>query len=340
MSLFRLALAVSLLATACSSMAQGRPRGGGPPDGPPRDPPRQFNPQVKDPTLKKMMQASGRLRYSGVRVVEFRADGERLRNVEIVTVDGPRSRTEFGPGSTWIGQIIVENANQRKHFFPDRNEIHLLPRRRDELGARFGRMLHDVQNGRLQLKSEPGGDVAGHETRKISVVDPRGNVIQKLWIDIETGLPLKRELFDPSGVRSGYFEFNRVNYRPNFSDADFEINKRGAKVVTLDDQLEQVAKRIGLPAYRLPKDSPFKLDSIRPVPLGENQKGIAQVYVDGGFRLSLFVIPSAVDPNRIQRFGGDRFDAASKRLRGATVVLVGDIPRDRLTRLIESISSN
>src|SRR5438105_3986950 len=77
--------------------------------------------------LRKALEAGPRLRYTGKRRVEFRRDGKTEAYTEIVTRDGNKMRIEFPAGSTYTGQVIVETKGVRKHFFPDKNEIHVSP---------------------------------------------------------------------------------------------------------------------------------------------------------------------------------------------------------------------
>ena len=86
--------------------------------------------------LKLAIRKSDSLKFVGTRTVEFRRRGDTVRITEYVTRDGQRIRLEFPEGSDFAGQVIVENASERKHYLPATNEIRILPPRKDESDRR------------------------------------------------------------------------------------------------------------------------------------------------------------------------------------------------------------
>ena len=282
-------------------------------------------------TLRKMVESSGRLRYTGQRTVEFRLNGERSRNIEFVTVDGRNLRVEFADGSASAGQVIVENDKGRFQYFPGRNEIEQGPRQRDEVIARLKGMIGGA--GRVNFSETAGGQVAGRTTTNVVFTDKRGNVVQRLWIDIETGLPLRREILDPSGSRVGFFEFTRINFRPSIRPEDFEIRRKGAKLVRPVDRVKQAAAELKLTAYVL--GSGAELVNARK--LGAKAGVLVQTYRLGGTRVSLFQTEGDVNPERLKRSGDGRVNSYRWQAHGYTFVLMGDLPQDQLRRLSESL---
>lgn len=314
-ALRRLALVAALGACVAGALAQPgrRPVAGGGP---------------RHPLLAKMIQAEGTLAYSGRRIVEFRSGADRVRQTEIVLRNGWQARTEFEAGSANAGQIVIENRTQRWHFFPETNEIHVLPPRRDEIQLRIGQLMRE----RVQIVEAAGDTIAGVPTRELSFTDPRGNVIQRLWIDPKTGLALKRELYDLVGAKMGSFEFTRVNFRPAFSDGDFQIQRRGAKVVTLGEQIRRIALRLGLQPTRLPESEPYELEAVRPVDLA-GRKVMAQHYFGERGRLTLFQVAGDMDRDRLRQLARPGVVSRVWRRQGATFVLVGDVGAEELDRL-------
>lgn len=284
-----------------------------------------------------MIEAQNRLRYSGLRVVEMRLGPDRERNTEIVLRDGPLQRTEFTQDSPNAGQIIVENAQRRRHFFPATNEIQVLPARRDEVQSRMRVLLRQIVDGTLRLRVEPGGEVAARRTQLAIFDDPKGNPVQRLWIDAETGMLLKRELFDPVGSRIGFFEFKRINYRPTFTPDDFEIVRKGARVVTLDDQIRIMSRRLSIPAVRIPDSDDLHLESVRPLELGTT-RAMMQSYTGDRGRVTLYHVAGSIDPQRLRRLAGNsNLGVYSWEDSGRTLALIGDMPASDLERLSRTI---
>jgi len=309
-------------------MAQPGPRGrpGGPGPGGP-------GPEL----LRKMLQSQPTLRFSGTRVVEFRNGPDRVRNTEIVLKDGERQRIEFSPDSPNAGQIIVENGRERRQYDPQKNEIQVLRPRREEMIGRLGMLARQIREGGLRFRIDAGGEIAGVATKQMILTDPEGNVVHRMWIDPATGMLLKREILDPVGTRIGFFEFTKVNFNPRFSPDDFRILRRGAKVVTLDDLVGRIAKKLGFSPLRIPASEPYELEDVRPVDLGP-RKGMMQMYSGAKGRFSFYQVTGEIDQRRLERLaGGPRFDVYSWRSGERTLILVGDVGRSELERLSKTI---
>lgn len=331
MNLMRAWIIVGIIATTVVANAQrARPQGDIRPN------PAQ-NQVLREPILQKLMQARGRLRFSGTRTVMIKVDGDRLRVVEHVLRDGFRQRTEFADGSPNEGQIIVEDEQRRQHYFPGRNEILILPPRADEIYGRFRRQLREVSNGRLKFKSGPGGVIAGVPTEMGEIVDQQGNPVQRFWIDMRTGMMLKRELYDPVGGMAGAFEFTRINYEPVISRGDFELVRRGAKLVSPSDLLQQVSQQTDIRPMRLPESSPYKLEDVRPLDL-PNGTGMIQVYTGGDDgRFSFFIVRGNVDPQRLRRLLGQSLNFVAWRKGDLAFALMGDLPKRELDQIADQL---
>lgn len=285
------------------------------------------------PEAVRIALANGpRLRYSGTRIVEFRAGSEFKRHVEFVRRDGERTRIEFPPDSEFAGQIIVENSEQRRHYLPDTNEILMLPARREEAFERLKGMLQLVRQGQLQVQVVPGGPIAGFRTQSATLADRNGNPVQRLWIDPRSGMILKREIFDRVGTRVGSFEFTNVQLAPIFRPNEFDIARRGARQVTPEMQMRRMANQAGLPAATLPADSGWELESARLLRLG-GEPVLAQTYLGRTARLSLFIVKDRVDERRIRSLAGQDFNVELWVTNGVTYALVGSVPKPDLAAI-------
>jgi len=290
------------------------------------------------PVLRRALLNAPRLRYAGTRVVEFRRNGSSDRHEETITRDGQFVRIEFPEGSPMQGQIIVENATERRHFFPDKNEIFILPPRRDEAFGRLTRML-SAGRGKVAVTTGPGAEIAGVKTEQIVISDRPGNVIQRLFIDPDSGLILKRELFDQGGAPVGGFEFKTVNLSPRINRRVFKLVVKGAKVVTPADLLERLAKEKGFLPSVLPTSSGYRLEGsyVRPI---EGKDVLIENYTSSeGRRLTLFQLTRPISPDKMRDFSKrDNVKAVTWQVQGYTFVLVGNLDESTLLRIARPLN--
>lgn len=321
-----LGLALTLLAAAALAQGQGGPGGrrGGPKDfGLPEDAP---------PILKKAFAASFRLKYSGERVVTFRRGPERRKHTEYVIKDGPRIRLEYPEDSFFAGQIVVENRGERYQYFPSSNEIHVGPAFFENSFDRLRLLLK--KTGEEKVKVEVGGNetVAGVRTTAVAFKEPKGNVIQRIWIDERTGMLLKREMYDPVGSVVGSFEFTKVNFSPVIQPEDFKIVRQGAKVITAEDTAMKLVRENGLiPAFL--RDRGFKLFSSRVMGRTSASKVLILTYQTKNAPLSLVQVAGSFNEENLKSLAGRMFKIHIWTLQGRTFALIGDKSEDDLKRL-------
>lgn len=283
-------------------------------------------------SLRAAISQGPRLAYSGTRIVEFRVGDALKHHVEIVRRRGDQTRIEFPAGSDYEGQIIVEDAEQRRQYLPDSNEILLLPARREEAFDRLKAMMGAIRSGQVRVSATPGGPVAGFRTEMVAVSDLDGNPLQRLWIDPISGMILKREMFDRVGTRVGFFEFRNAELNPRFRPEEFQIQRRGADEVSPEMQLHRLARSSGLPAKLIPAGQGFRLESVRLARLA-NQSVLVQAYVGRNGRLSLFALKGPVDRQQIRRLAQGDFNVHVWSADGATFALAGDLSPVQLAAL-------
>jgi outer membrane lipoprotein-sorting protein len=278
------------------------------------------------PILRKALLASPHLSYVGTRLVEFRHNGVAERHSEIITRRGDMVRIDFPDDSPQAGQVIVENREERRHYYPDKNEIQILPPRHEEALQRLGRI---VGKGDRKFGLSSGGflQVANIRTEQVVVSDKDGNVVQRIYIDPQTGLILKRAFFDEVGTSAGGFEFTRIEYSPHIDPSVFWIRRKGARIVTPAELLDRLARANGFTPVTLPWSSGFRLEgsNIRKI---EGEPVLMQTYEGRqGRHLSLFQLKRSVSPDRLRKYAARQgFQFVSWRTDGNTLVLMGSIP--------------
>ncbi len=296
------------------------------------------SPQVPE-VLRTAITAGARARYTGRRTVQFWRDMKNPRHDEIVIRDGQKTRIEFPEGSKFQGQIIVEDAVERRHYFPERNEVMISPPRHEESEQRLFRLAQRGSRGNVVLSTAPGERVAGYSTEQVLVADRQGNVLQRLYIEPRTGVLLKRDVFDPGGARIGSFEFTQIELDPPAIDPSvFRFERKGVRVVTPYDELRKIAGKNRFLPFSLPTSTGYRLDEVRMAhPHGEDV--LVQVYVSRHGKLSLFELRSQVSPERLREFARDELHASSWQANGFTFVLVGSLDQTQLDRLAQAAAN-
>ncbi|MFQ3587849.1 MAG: hypothetical protein SNJ76_09330 [Fimbriimonadaceae bacterium] len=326
------AVSALLLGTHGSAFAQ---RGGSP-----RTMAPLVSPEERDrilsglpPLVRRMINEASRTRMSGERVVEFRARGERRRHREFIWKDGVRQRIEFSDDSPFAGQVIVETANERQHFFPDRNTIVVGTPRREEILGRMMGIFRRVGTDGFRVEREGDGIVAGIRCEQFAIRDRDGNVLQRLWIEPRSAALLKRELFDATGSRVGLTEWVRVDFSPRFRDDDFVIRRAGARIETPQSRAREEMRRRGFLEVFLPADLGFKFIGGR-VLSGPNMPDIyMQVYMSDSSQLSFFQVRGDLDVRRMREQAGPNMRVHSWTRADRTWALLGNIPQAEMERI-------
>lgn len=331
--------------------------GGRGPEGP-RGPggPKGQGPDLPGPEgqlVRKYFQMQRTAKFAGVRFQEVMTPQGWVSGSENVLQDGPRRRVTFGRDSQHYGEVMVDDGKQRLHFFPDTNEIHIMPRLGEDFGGRMGpppgggppgEKPHNKE-GRfgqhgprgVQAKATPGGQVAGRLTTLVSVLDNSGNPLQKMWFDIKTGVLLKREGFDLTNRRVAYMEFREINYRARLTNEDFQLRKAGAKIITPEILLSREAKRQGLPPYVLTHND-LQLEGVMGREF-KNKRGLACVYGSPEGRLTLMIVQGNPRLDQLDRMAG-RFGQAFSWTQGpCTFILMGPTEKSKLQAYSRTLST-
>lgn len=285
--------------------------------------------------LELSRKSAGKLRYSGIRKVQMKLGPDTVQHTEYILRDGMRTRIWFPDEGSFRGQIIVETEKERRHFFPDRNQIEVMPPRRPEHFTRIGKPGRDGKP-RATFRVFDGDTIAGRETRRVDAVGSNGAVFMKMWIDSKTGLTLKRVVYGKHGPQAT-FEFTSVDYKPQLKKSDFELTIRGARVMTPRDRLDDLIKRGGFQSVVLSPKDPYKLESAR-IQRIENVSALVQVYVKNDGRVSLYQVKAPIDPNRLRRSSrGERVGTYSWQKNGTSFVLIGDLTDNKLREIAQRL---
>ncbi len=291
--------------------------------------------QPVPPLIDKVMKASMSLRYRGERRIQLRFGPDLVQHTEYILKDGPRTRLWFPDEGSFRGQIIIENEGERRHYFPDRNVIEVLPPRREEHAGRFSKF--GKGRGTPTFKIDDGGVIAGFTTKQVEISGPTGTVFLRMWVDPRSGLVLKRVMYNKKGEQQAIAEFVRVDLNPTIKRSDFELDIRNAKIISPREKLSELITRGGFANVAIPPKGPFQLESSR-IQRIENVPALVQVYVSKNGRLTFFQIKTAVNPEELKRFGrGEKVNSYSWQKAGASFVLLGDLSEADLRKIAANL---
>jgi hypothetical protein len=281
--------------------------------------------------LERARHVDASLKFAGVRTVEFRRGPRSDKFVEFVSRLKGITRTDFADDSPMRGQIVLEATGYRKHYFPDRKEIFVGPAR-DDIGVM--RLFGDDPPEYRELD---GDAVASRPTRLIELL-VGGKVLQRMWIDSEHYIVLKRTMFTPRGDPMGGFEFTNIDFRPTLKWADFSLKIPGAKVVTPYDLLDRIVSGGDFVNVAWKPRDGVRLESARVQRIRE-QDVLVQTYQDGKTRLTLFQLQGQVDSDRLTRFTGPRSRVVRWLKDGRTFVAIGEGSKERLEALVRKLGA-
>jgi hypothetical protein len=277
--------------------------------------------------------------YEGRLTREFERGPQNLKHDEIVFRDGPLTRIEFPTGSKYSGQIIVENVRERRYYMPDKNEIYIFPSRREENFVRLTGLARRADRRKIFLSEAPGERIAGISTEQVVVRDLAGTVTQRMFIDPRSGVVLKREVFDALGRETGYFVFTQINLRPGRFEASlFRLERPGARVVTAEDTLREVAAREGFTPVNFGPSTGYRLEAARVANI-EQDRVLVESFVSKRGRLTLFELRSAVSPERLKRVAHGEVQVYSWEKDGKWFVLFGPRTEGELVQLAQTLSN-
>lgn len=277
--------------------------------------------------LKRVVDGSSQVDYSGKRVIEFKVGPDMKAHTELVLRSAGRTRIDFPQGSSLSGQVIVEVPDRREHYFPDTNEIRILPPRRQDAVERLKFFVDERSRFKFDVTS--GGRVAGRTTQMITVSDTKGNKLQELWVDEQKPMVLKRTMFDPVGTLVGQFEFVSIDFEPRIPRDAFRIRRRGATYVTIEQYAERLAKEKGFaPALLNEGQAKLEFAEMRQF-MGKDV--FVQVYEYAGKRVTLFQVEKNLDTSRLGR--GRNVAVHSWTFNGRSYALVAELPKSKLEEL-------
>jgi outer membrane lipoprotein-sorting protein len=210
------------------------------------------------------------------------------------------------------------------------------------------------------FRTEPGEEIAGRETRmfEFSPLQEGSRPRRRAWVDTETGLVLRMEIFSPENKLYMMSVFENIDYMPKVSPASFTMPApKGVRVVEstegqclgITEAAETAQFPVGLPEY-VPRG--FVRKCVR-AKKSRDYGEVQVLYSDGLSLLSLFQSSRFRDPAAKMNKGsrtlavGDRdgelrqhglLAALSWPSPWAQLTLIGEISSVEMVKVAESIT--
>jgi len=326
--MFPLAKSANLLASCAllglSAAAEGQPA---PQSGSPRE------------WLEKMNSALAQRNYDGT---FLHLSGGRVETMRIVHRVVGGEVTERLMSLDGSGREFVRNSHELTCYLPDQNTILVEPRQSS--GPFFG-SLPQFSAGAEQvyeLETLPSIRVLGRATHGIAV-SPKDQFRfgYRLWLDQQTGMPLKTQLCDSSGHVIEQIQFAHLEMPDNIPDSALTASMplAGMRVLRQAANDEPARKGGGFRAIELPPGFHLLVSGAR-VLGGVGDPVMHLVYSDGLATVSVFVEPGTAtapspgpqEPVRV----GSGF-AFSTVVQGHQVTAVGEVPEVTVEFIAHSV---
>ncbi len=282
--------------------------------------------------LKRAVEAQSKIRMRGVRSVEQLEGPLQGRYVDYLLRDGLRTRITFPENAPNHDTIIIETPAWREEFNPRENVIRRMKGERAGSGMMLQRLFEVAKNGGARIQEFDAQPIAGRKAIGIAAVAPNGTAAARLWIDQATGLVLKAEHYAPDGTKRGGYEFTRVEYDPNIPPNAFSLPRKGVRVIDVGEPGVKVGWQIVAPTW-IPDGMREAQRQSRML----NGREILMIHYKGpGMNMTVFQAPGTDAPMPPDRPKA-RIAFVSKKIGKIWVVVVGNLGRDVLQRVLNSV---
>ena len=304
--------------------------------------------------LDELLPRAAQTAYRGRKVVvDFSHASPQVTSMTVLCQPGGRERREF---HATHGLLVVDGEFSWQ-YLPEQGVVLKRPSR-----GEGGELLRPEQLRRALVSYEvrvaPSDPVAGRRSRALEFIPRQGGSRprRRIWVDEETGLVLRTEVYGTDSRLSRLTVFEALEYRPTLDAAAFTMRvPAGARVVEAAPESclepEEAGRVAGLPVA-LPAYLPagFARQCIR----ARRQRDYGEVqvvYGDGLSLLSLFESTGLRDPGgaaagppvAVGRWTGRWHEMGlvtgiSWGTPGAHFALLGELSREELRRIAGSVA--
>ncbi|MCA0362135.1 MAG: hypothetical protein LCH41_13910 [Armatimonadetes bacterium] len=288
-------------------------------------------PPTPEALVKRLSDGAKKVTYAGVRSVTMRMPEGRTRSFEErILRKGLRWVITYPDNSPYAGQAVYELEGKSYNYNAAKNEVRVAP-------SRFADAVTETirpPRGGGSLIAKAGTTVASRSTWVIEAKDREGVVRQRIWVDRNEALILKREVLDSKGNVFAGFQFTSIRFNASIPKGAFDL-PRGAKIITLDAELRQLAKEAGITPAILDPKTGYTLAGVSKMEV----KGVTilrQFYVSETGRVSLMQTkkaPESMNPGTQSR----RFRVYTWESGGQAYALIGEMDQKELEKLAKRV---
>lgn len=313
--------------------------------------------------LRAASTADARVSYTGAvsSVIYGRGDHTDATVVKIDHQAGKRWRVWYVAPADAYGRLIVSDGGHTYQYEPKLGKVFRIDfiqfAPTIAAGADVAQVLHNYS---VQLGGE--SSVAGRSARTLSINSKySGVLVERLWLDRETDLVLRRETYHADGTIAGRTSFDNVRFRSDLPRGLFDLTvPTGMRLVEGTSFLRANTTDV----RSLSGSLPFKVDEPRELPEGftlekanvDAHQGVQTlhlVYTDGLRTFSLFETKTSSAPQfgfatskeiKVGESGGryayvDNNTVVTWNAGGLNFTLVGDLAPKEFAKIGASIKS-
>ena len=218
--------------------------------------------------LARCLYAAFGVDYSGTRQIDVYKDGAKSKSVQqtVYHKRGNKQRVSMSGG-----QMVVMNGQKMWEYFPARAKVtvrDMMDPKRD-LADKLSSLRRMAAN--MNLHYEGTTTVADRSVYVVQIIDPRGQLLKRVWADAGRGVELAAERYDARGNITFSSYFTQISFSPSFPDGAFDFQTPAGvqveqgpaprKRMTMADA-QQVAGFAGVVPSYLPPGYSFDSDSV------------------------------------------------------------------------------
>jgi sigma-E factor negative regulatory protein RseB len=289
--------------------------------------------------LERMRDASRALNYEGVFVYRHDGEIETLRVIHRVTENGEQERLTSLNGAR---REVLRDRHRVTCILSDNRSVLVDESRSRGLFASALRQSDDRLRGQYRLSLAGQERVAGRLTREIRIEPADAfRYGYRLWLDEQTGLPLKSQLVDESGSTLEEFLFTTINLPDSIPDTMLEPEVSGEgfdwHTTTRGTGDDPTRKRSDLLVGWVPPGFVKTADTREPLS-GGHQPTEHVVFTDGLAAFSVYL--ERVDAVKAPFEGLSQMGAITAfgmRLGEHQVTVIGEVPKATVDRVGRSV---
>jgi len=255
--------------------------------------------------------------------------------------DGEVRERISSPGEA--GREILRTGNVVRSVFPEQRRVVIEEVQGSSIALASAVDYTAELESYYEMSSFPKGREAGRNTQVVSIrARDEYRYGYLLWLDRETGLPLKTEVRDDKGKVVELIMFTEIEYVDAIPESEVEptIDVEGfALQRPIKAGLEEAPSTDMWRASRLPNG--FYLSISRQSLLAGSKYPVQQlVYTDGLATVSVFISHPKSDFDMPEGFSGaGSANAFSLKVDGRFVTALGEVPRRTVQRIATSLDA-